>query len=409
MRNLTKKQVVIFGLSALCVISVIFLIYKYEKEYMPYEKDHGPLSPVATLNFMLNSCTTKSEILSASVDKIYNQPINLPTTTETQTEPTVGSLTAQFNSSPCGKYYIIPSLTMIDPYSEPGVININISQILAKHVQGGILVRGAWDTNAQGVFTAIPSAESFVQLKNSDGAPTPYYQAGNIIYIFKTEINAKLSTQGVGLPTPMAISGADASTFVPGISTDLKWVAKDKSHVYVNGVFASEIDSQTVSVIPGSQSMFKDKNHVYEIVSTQTNSKGYDTTQYDSKTFSIIFPDNTGFSNFIYMKDKNGVYFGERKIIGADPNTFTVFTVPELSPGKGGYALYSYAKDNHAVYYSTENSTQIVPGADHQTFMPVNTGGIYTFYCGKDKNALYKGITIISDISVCSNNGSNSD
>lgn len=408
--NKYAKLFLILGTICLCGIS--FLAYKYEKEYVPYKQYHGQLSPMETLDFILHSCTTKSTVMSQLTNEIYNQPVSLPTSTISHTSPTVGSLNEEFNASPCGKYYIIPVPTIVggsDPYSEPGVININISQILAKHMPGGVLVRGAWDTDEQGVFTSIPDADTFVQLKNSDGAPTPYYRAGNNIYTFKTESNAKLSTQGVGLPIPVAIANVDASTFVPGITTNLRWVAKDKSKVYVNGVFSPEIDSQTVSAIPNSpqffpdfDSLFKDKNHVYEIVPTQTNPKGYSITPYDPNTFSVIFSGNIGFPNYTYMKDKNGVYFGNRKIVGADPNTFSVFTTPKLDPGSGGYVLYSYAKDNHAVYYSTENTTDVVPNADPQTFEPIDTfGGRYTFRCGKDKNAIYSGTATVPSISEC--------
>jgi hypothetical protein len=366
-------------------------VYKYEKEYIPYKKSHGPLSPTVTLNFILNSCTTKSELSSETIDKIYNQPINLPTSTETQTGPTVGSLNEQFYSSACGKYYIIPSMVMTDPYSEPGVININISQILAKRVPGGILVRGAWDKDEQGVFTSIPDADSFVQLKNSDGAPTPYYRAGSNIYTFQTETGAKKSTQGVSLPIPVSIPGVDVATFVPGISTELSWVAKDKSRVYIDGIFVADLDPQTIMPIPGSSDMFKDKNNIYRLGADQTNPQGiYSVAFYDPKTFEILGNE--------YSKDKNGVYFKTRKIIGADPSTFTVFTVPKLSPGKGAYVIYSYAKDKNAVYYTTEYTTEIVPDADPETFTPVSDRDVYVYNYGKDKNFVYYQITKIPGV-----------
>jgi hypothetical protein len=221
--------------------------------------------------------------------------------------------------------------------------------------------------------------------------------------MFKTVDNAKQSTQGIGLPIPILIPGVDVATFVPGISAEFcPWVAKDKSRVYLDGVVVSEIDSQTVVYISHSLQMFKDKNHVYQIVSTELNSIGYEITQYDPETFTII--DGTWNYNtfYMYVKDKNGVYFGNRKIIGADPETFSVFTTPKLVGGSGGYVLYSYAKDNHAVYYSTENSTNIVPNADPQTFEPIDTfGGRYTFRCGEDKNSIYSGTTTVSNISEC--------
>jgi hypothetical protein len=184
--NKYAKIFLIVGIICLCVFG--FLAYKYQTEYLPYKQYHGHLSPIATLDFILHSCTTKSTVMSQLTNEIYNQPVSLPTSTVSHTGPTIGSLAEQFNSSSCGKYYIIPVPTiagMSDPYSEPGVININISQILAKHVPGGILVRGAWDKDEQGVLTPIPNADSFVQLKNS--SPKPPSAAG--VFLISVNLN----------------------------------------------------------------------------------------------------------------------------------------------------------------------------------------------------------------------------
>ena len=354
-----KNKNIFLGLIILLVcVLVVFLVYKYRTEYVPYRKYHEPLhSPIVILDFISHSCFTKAQELDPNRFPVR---INLGQPFYSSTNIRSEDSFKEFYVSHCGKYYIIPQVksvmkTMTDPYSQPDVISIFYSQLLAKHVNGGILVRGVWDRDDQGVITLIPNANSFVELKDPDGTPTRYYRAGNEIYMFKIENNAKKSTQNLDLPTPVLIPDVDVATFVPGISAEFNWwVAKDKSRVYIDGILVSEIDPQTVVYIPHSQQMFKDKNHVYQIVSTQTNSKGYENTQYDSETFTIMDGTWNYSSYYMYIKDKNGVYFGNRKIIGADPNTFTVFTTPKLVGGQGGgYVLYSYSKDNHAVYYST--------------------------------------------------------
>ena len=396
-----NKSKIFLGLSIFCIIFFGILLYGYMTEYIPYNKNHEPLkSPIAILDFISHSCFTRTQNIVPTILPVID--ISKPFSSSTNITSYDSSM--QSFSLHCGKYYIIPVISGGgDPYSQSGVININISQILAKHVSGGILVRGAWDTDAQGIFTAIPNADSFVQLKDPDGAPTRYYKAGNDIYMFKTVNNAKQNTQGIGLPIPTLIPDVDVATFVPGLSAEFcPWVAKDKSRVYLNGVVVSEIDPQTVVYIPHSLQMFKDKNHVYQIVPMELNSKGYNVTQYDPETFTIISGTWNYNTYYMYVKDKNGVYFGNRKIIGADPNTFSVFTTPKLVGGKGGYILYSYSKDNHAVYYSTEYATEVVPSADPQTFEPIDTySGIYTFRCGKDKSAIYSGTTTVSSVSEC--------
>ena len=273
-----------------------------------------------------------------------------------------------------------------DPYSKQGVIDINMSGLLAEHVPGGILVRGTWDRPDQGVITLIPDADIFVRVKNSDGAPTPYYLAGINVYIFKTGATTKQSTQGQMLPTPVLIPNVDLMTFVPGISLDLAYIAKDSKHVYISGILDSSLDAPTLMAVEGTKYLFKDKNHVYDTRVEYKSPNSYHITPYDSATFEI-FKEAYG-----YTKDKNGVYFEDNKIIGADPNTFQVVTNPSLSAGKGGeYPVYSYSKDVSKVYYLGE----VVPNADPKTFTAIDNGGVYSHYYGKDNVAVYEGTTTI--------------
>lgn len=293
----------------------------------------------------------------------------------------------------------LQALSMSDPYTQPDVININISELLAKHVYGGILVKGAWDRDDQGVFTTMQDADSFAQMKNKDGAPTPYYRAGKNVYIFKSGTSSKKTTNDRAIPAPVPIPGAEVDTFIPGITTEQNLVAKNRFHVYLIGVKEDQIDATSIELVASTSWTFKDKNHVYMLrTSIENPAQTYIVLPYDPKTFTAL----TENIDPAYFKDKNAVYFNEKEITGADINTFMVFTEPKLIEGKGANIFYSYSKDVRNVYFVTQNGEiEIVPNADPATFTPINTGGIYTYYCGKDKNAFYKGTTTIKDISSC--------
>jgi hypothetical protein len=288
----------------------------------------------------------------------------------------------------------LPALTMSDPYSQPGMIALIFSGVLVKHAPGGILVKGVWDSDDQGLFVSIPNADDFHQMRNPDGALTPYYKAGNDIYIF-TGTSTKKSSNDLILPTPVSISGVDVATFVPGILPSLLFIAKDKNHVYIGGKPDSMIDAKTFVAIPGRDSLFKDAFHLYEYIGGPTS---YEITPFDPQTISFFTPRDPGTldSEFYneYVEDKNGVYFGKERIANADANTFTVFTNPKLYGLKGGGPLYPYAKDKNAVYYDGA----VVPHADPSTFVPVDNGGVYSYYYGKDVNNVYEGTTTIPNL-----------
>jgi len=277
-----------------------------------------------------------------------------------------------------------------DPNNKPEVIDIGWQWMVAERVFGGLVIRGTWDRNDQGVFIPVQNADKFTRIKNSEGAPTPYFTTGDKIYIFKTDADSKKAVAtNTPIPTPLLITGADIQTFVPGISHDLSYISKDKNRVYIHGVSDASVDAGTLTAVEGMdyffQYFFKDKNHVYDARTYQDQSIPYKITQYDPGTFEIF----NGI--YGYTKDKNGVYYEDGKIIGADPNTFQVLTTPKLSAGKADHATYSYSKDIKNVYYLG----QIIPNAEPETFIPIDTGGSYAHYYGKDNVSVYEGIIAI--------------
>jgi hypothetical protein len=283
-----------------------------------------------------------------------------------------------------------PVMIIGDPYNAPGMISLLYSGVLAKHAPGGVLVRGVWDRDDQGSFTAIPDADNFHQLKDPEGAPTFFYRAGDIIYTFINSPTSKKSSQEYELLTPVRIPNVDVATFVPGAVSGISYLAKDKNHVYFAGdtVPDTTIDPKTLTGIAEYPSLIKDAKHVYEL----GGDTHYAVTPFDPATLAFLNPIDQEQPTFAaYIKDKNGVYFDKEKIVGADPETFAVYTSPKLEAMKGGL-IYSYGKDKSNVYYNG----QLVARANLQTFTPVYSGGYYSYFYGKDANAVYDGPTTIT-------------
>ncbi|MHB8710309.1 MAG: DKNYY domain-containing protein [Minisyncoccota bacterium] len=279
---------------------------------------------------------------------------------------------------------------VFDPYGRDGVLAIDIGTLVAKRVPGGIIVRESLNVDRQGVFTAIPDASDFHRMTSSDGARTPYFRAGDVVYMFKYGDILHTSQTSL-LPAPVRISGVDVVTFIPGLTPDLLLIAKDKDHTYVNGIPDPTIDAETLTAISGHPSLFEDAFHLYEFVG---GSPLYTITPFDPSVtfFSSRAELDSEFGG--YLKDKNGVYFQKERIVGADPETFIVFTSPELHGLKGSGPIYSYAKDKNFVYYDGV----VVPHADPATFAPVDNGGVYSYYYGKDTSAVYAGTTTIPNL-----------
>lgn len=266
-----------------------------------------------------------------------------------------------------------------DPTSQEGVINLNISGLLAKKVEGGILTRGIWSPDEEGVFTSIPESRDFHQIRDAEGAPTRYYRAGDDIYMFTGKAENK---DGQELPTPVQVLGVDADTFVPGISHTLITVAKDASQVYVDGMSDPTIDPDTLAVFDDSSIYFKDKNHVYRLA-YGIEGGSYKITPFDSATVRLLTPvQSEWWDDPDYIADKNGVYLNEEKIAGADSTSFEVLT-DDLEKMKGELE-YRYARDARTVFFSGEP----VVGANPATFRPLENGE-YAHSYGTDGKTVF--------------------
>jgi hypothetical protein len=158
------------------------------------------------------------------------------------------------------------------------------------------------------------------------------------------------------------IDGADVSTFQE-ISD--RW-AKDKNFVYREGKVQPYLDPETVRVFPHVYVTDKMAVWVYATNYYMT----VDKTDADPLTFSVI--------SHGYGKDKNSVYYFAKKIINADPRTFTLFRGPDY-PSMEGLASNWYAKDINNVYYRSS----VITGADTKSF-------VYLGYeYAKDNNLVY--------------------
>ncbi len=281
-----------------------------------------------------------------------------------------------------------------DSYGTNDILAIDIGVLIAKRVPGGIIVRRVDEKDENGVFTAVAYADDFHRLTDPDGGRTPYFQAGDTVYMFKYGDIVHTPDTSL-LPVPVSIPGADASTFMPGISPYLSRIAKDKTHVYIDGILDPIIDAKTVAVIPQHPGVFQDSFHVYEYTG---QSLPYTITPFEPPItfFSEIAQLDSEFN--AYFTDKNGAYFQKEKIVGADLGTFAVFTSPKLHELKGSGPIYSYAKDKNFVYYRGV----AVSLADPATFVPVDNGGVFSYYYGKDTNRVYEGTTTIPTLNPLS-------
>ena len=271
---------------------------------------------------------------------------------------------------------------IFDPYGKNNILSIGIGDLIAKRTSNGIIVRDYQDPDEKGVFTPIPNAKDFHRLDASDGSRSPYYQAGDSIYVFTYDI----TSQNSFLPSLKRVTNAVNFAFIPGLTTRM---AKDSTHVYIDGIPDSVINVKTLSTIPDHPSVFQDALYVYSI---SGGLQFYTITPFTPPLSFLSQPPQEPWGEFRgYVADKNAVYFQSKKITDADLNTFAVFTTPKLHQLKESGVIYSYAKDKNRVYYEGV----VVPGADPSTFSPLTNGGAFSYYYGKDANAVYEGSTII--------------
>ncbi len=135
--------------------------------------------------------------------------------------------------------------------------------------------------------------------------------------------------------------------------------AKDVKNVYFSGNKSFEdVDSGTFEVLPADYS--KDKNNVY----SPENGWIQKVNGANPKTIKVL--------NQFYLKDDKNVFFNDKKILGADANSFIA-----LDKENG------YAKDKNTVYYFGQK----VEGANAKTFEVISDGE----YSKDDKNVYASG------------------
>ena len=135
--------------------------------------------------------------------------------------------------------------------------------------------------------------------------------------------------------------------------------AKDVKNVYFSGNKSFEdVDAGTFEVLPADYS--KDKNNVY----SPENGWIQRVNGANPKTIKVL--------NQFYLKDDKNVFFNDKKILGADANSFIA-----LDKENG------YAKDKNSVYYFGQK----VEGANAKTFEVISDGE----YSKDDKNVYASG------------------
>ena len=135
--------------------------------------------------------------------------------------------------------------------------------------------------------------------------------------------------------------------------------AKDVKNVYFSGNKSFEdVDVGTFEVLPADYS--KDKNNVY----SPENGWIQRVNGANPKTIKVL--------NQFYLKDDKNVFFNDKKILGADANSFIA-----LDKENG------YAKDKNTVYYFGQK----VEGANAKTFEVISDGE----YSKDDKNVYASG------------------
>ena len=180
--------------------------------------------------------------------------------------------------------------------------------------------------------------------------------------------------------------------------------SKDKNGVYVwenRGWKKLEgIDPVTFEIINISGSArryLKDKNGIYSIIYSMDGDSDklvLENLPYDPQTYEVI--------NQLYSKDKNNIYYSDRKIIGADLSTFQIgsdgFSKDKNNIYFGGKRILGidkdtvkiielpYIEDKNNVYYGNKK----IEGADKNTFeLTYDFESVVNNYYSKDKNNVY--------------------
>ena len=182
--------------------------------------------------------------------------------------------------------------------------------------------------------------------------------------------------------------------------------SKDKNGVYVwenRGWKKLEgLDPVTFEIINISGSArryLKDKNGIYSIIYSMDGDSDklvLENLPYDPQTYEVI--------NQLYSKDKNNIYYSDRKIIGVDLPTFQRIDENIYSKDKNNIYFrgkkisgadkdtfekidkYNYSKDKNNIYYNDKK----IEGVDKNTFeLTYDFGSVVNEYYSKDKNNVY--------------------
>ena len=210
----------------------------------------------------------------------------------------------------------------------------------------------------RGIAIAGADPSSFMVIK----AGSPYGKDKNNVYFNGSSL--------------VSIEGADVTSFqvLDAEESGVKVFGKDKQAVYFQGNKINDMDPNSFETINGSYytPFIKDEKNVYSITDYGTQLRKLE--DIDSRTFKV-FPGNGPFD---YFNDKNGVYFVDdsgklQKINDADPTTFKVVGM-------------FYSKDKNNVYFRDKK----LAGADPATFeFGWEEGGI-SYSMARDKNGHYQ-------------------
>ena len=199
----------------------------------------------------------------------------------------------------------------------------------------------------------------------------------------------------------------------------------ENGEITIKSIKPAGIDMNTLEVVDGENMTMllylKDKNNVYFINYKESEQKisdidvenaedaGNDNYNIDIEIKKLESADSGSFKiDSIYGKDKNNLYFLNKKITGVNPKTFKVVGSNKLiiKDDKGVYYLgreevkkiqnadintfeevsKEYYRDKNNVYYydNYDGNVKRVKGADAKTFEAIEG-----YALGKDKNAVY--------------------
>ena len=200
----------------------------------------------------------------------------------------------------------------------------------------------------------------------------------------------------------------------------------ENGEITIKSIKPAGIDMNTLEVVDGENMTMllylKDKNNVYFINYKESEQKisdidvenaedtGNDNYNIDIEIKKLESADSGSFKiDSIYGKDKNNLYFLNKKIKGVNPKTFEIVGSNKLiiKDDKGVYYLgreevkkiqnadinsfeevsKEYYRDKNNVYYydNYDGDVKKVKGADAKTFEVIDGG----YAIGRDKNAVY--------------------